>query len=93
MSPHLLIPIPTFSALSAFPPICFIVQIFSLLIYSVKFDNHFDFQLNLAYTGPIGTTGVNFSKVPWVRSNSILLSHSSNQNIVPNMTKVMARLR
>ena len=32
MSPH-----PYFST-SAFPPICFIVQIFSLLIYSFKFD-------------------------------------------------------
>ena len=29
---------PYFSALSAFPPICFIVQIFSLLIYYFKFD-------------------------------------------------------
>ena len=29
---------PFFSALSAFPPICFIVQVFSLLIYSFKFD-------------------------------------------------------
>ena len=28
---------PYLSALSAFPPICFIVQIFSLLIYSFKF--------------------------------------------------------
>ena len=29
---------PYFSVLSAFPPICFIVHIFSLLIYSFKFD-------------------------------------------------------
>ena len=35
---HLPIPNPYFSALSAVPPICFIVQIFSLLIYSFKFD-------------------------------------------------------
>ena len=28
---------PYFSALSAFPPVCFTVQIFALLIYSFKF--------------------------------------------------------
>ena len=36
--PHLPISHPYFAALSAFPSICFIVQIFSLLIYSFKFD-------------------------------------------------------
>ena len=36
-----------------------------------EFTNTQDFRLNLAYTGRIGRTGVNFSKVPRVISNSI----------------------
>ena len=34
-------------------------------------DDHFDFRLNLAYTGMTGRTGVNFSKVPQVIRKSI----------------------